>query len=387
MALRDQPILDKFQGEIFRLPFDRQVLLLGPPGSGKTTTLIKRLAQKKTPEAVSDREKMLISEYARGSSAGSSSWAMFSPAELLKQYLGDAFNLEGVPDANNVRTWEKERHDLARNVLNILRSNNSGRFQLDDCPKLLIDHSSRGNVRLHDAFASYVEVTVLRRCNDALAALIKSNDEPVRRQALSLQRTLGASKQIGLDDVLRLLDQASNLQVEAKRLGNEIVTELNKIINLLLNTHRQLLREIALALPKIRAEVEDDEDDEDEEAEEVEGAPATSEVRALHALTGALRGWARAIADGRRSISGRSGRIIDLLGSRLPDDQRFGAIGVRIATRSQLRTIVQAPRDFVLGAPRMYAQFRREALRKAQHFSAGEETGGLSRAIGLPATK
>ena len=302
---------------------------------------------------------------------------MFSPAELLKQYLGDAFNLEGVPDANNVRTWEKERHDLARNVLNILRSNNSGRFQLDDCPKLLIDHSSRGNVRLHDAFASYVEVTVLRRCNDALAALIKSNDEPVRRQALSLQRTLGASKQIGLDDVLRLLDQASNLQVEAKRLGNEIVTELNKIINLLLNTHRQLLREIALALPKIRAEVEDDEDDEDEEAEEVEGAPATSEVRALHALTGALRGWARAIADGRRSISGRSGRIIDLLGSRLPDDQRFGAIGVRIATRSQLRTIVQAPRDFVLGAPRMYAQFRREALRKAQHFSAGEETGGF----------
>jgi len=53
-------------------------------------------------------------------------------AELLKQYLGDAFNQEGVPDVGNVRTWEKERHDLARNVLGILRSpSNTGRFQLD----------------------------------------------------------------------------------------------------------------------------------------------------------------------------------------------------------------------------------------------------------------
>jgi hypothetical protein len=64
IALRDRPILDKFQGQVFRLPLDRQVILFGPPGSGKTTTLIKRLAQKRTPEALTEDESRLVT--ARG---------------------------------------------------------------------------------------------------------------------------------------------------------------------------------------------------------------------------------------------------------------------------------------------------------------------------------
>ncbi|MBK5294880.1 MAG: hypothetical protein JJE04_24780 [Acidobacteriia bacterium] len=62
MALRDQPILDQFQGSVFRLPLDRQVLLLGPPGAGKTTTLIRRLAQKRTEEALTAEENERLTE-------------------------------------------------------------------------------------------------------------------------------------------------------------------------------------------------------------------------------------------------------------------------------------------------------------------------------------
>src|SRR5262249_35606831 len=130
IALRDRPILNKFQGDIFRLPLDQQVMLFGPPGSGKTTTLIRRLAQKRTPDALTESEIELLSPYVREALARPDSWAMFSPAELLKEYLADAFNKQGVPDSNNVRTWDRERHDLARNVLHILRRDGRGRFQI-----------------------------------------------------------------------------------------------------------------------------------------------------------------------------------------------------------------------------------------------------------------
>jgi CO dehydrogenase/acetyl-CoA synthase beta subunit len=83
-------------------------------------------------------------------------------------------------------------------------------------------------------------------------------------------------------------DQAEGLQAEIKRLNDRISTELNKIVNLLLNTHRKLLDEIILALPAIRAEEEEEaEEDADETAQVV--APANARVEALSILMDAAQ--------------------------------------------------------------------------------------------------
>jgi hypothetical protein len=299
---------------------------------------------------------------------------MFSPAELLKKYLGEAFNQEGVPDAGNVRTWEKERHDLARNILGILRSNTSGRFQLEANASLFADGSSRGIASLHDEFAEYVDTTLLKRCNDALTSLVASNDENVRKEVLNVQRALGSGKQLAIRDVLRLFDQAEGLQSEIKRLNDQISADLKKVVNQLLHTHRKLLDEIVVVLPTIRAEEEEEaEEDIDETAET---APATADARleALNILMSALRTWGRAIAEGRGAIGGQSGRVIEFLGSRLPPESHLASVGASIAIRSRLRTMVQAPRAFVLGVPAMYARFRRQAMREGRHFVLNEET-------------
>ncbi len=374
IALRDQPILDKFQGEIFRLSLDRQVMLFGPPGSGKTTTLIKRLAQKRTPDALTEGEERIISGYIRDNFLRPDSWAMFSPAELLKKYLGEAFNQEGVPDAGNVRTWDKERHDLARNVMGILRSTRSGRFQLDDTQSVFVDGSSRGIANLYDEFAVFVETNLLMRCNDALTSLMGSNDESVRKEVLNLQRTLGGGRQLTLQDVFRLFDQAEGLQSEIKRFSDLISGDLKKIVNQLLNTHGKLLDEIVEALPTIRAGEEEEAEEDTDETVETAPTPANAHLEALNILMSALRNWARAIAEGRHAISGQSGRVIEFIKRRLPPESQFANVGASIATRLRLRTLVQAPRAYVLGVPAMYARFRRQVVRDGRHFVLNEAT-------------
>ena len=86
-----------------------------------------------------------------------------------------------MPVAGNVRTWAKERLDLARNVLNILRSTSSGRFQLEYGLDPFVDLSSGTISNLHDEFSTYADMNLSRRCEDALANLLGGGDERSRR--------------------------------------------------------------------------------------------------------------------------------------------------------------------------------------------------------------
>ncbi len=78
MGLRDQPLLDQYQDEIFRLPLDTQLAILGPPGSGKTTTLIKRLGLKLDEAHLEADELAIVDRSVARQARHGTSWLMFT---------------------------------------------------------------------------------------------------------------------------------------------------------------------------------------------------------------------------------------------------------------------------------------------------------------------
>ena len=122
VGLRDQSVMNKVQDEIFRLPIDKQVMLEGPPGTGKTTTLIKRLSQKLALTQEREEEFRTVTEHQLAGDH-STSWIMFSPTALLEHYLREAFARDNVPASQDrIQTWTNFRNGLATRVLGILRS-------------------------------------------------------------------------------------------------------------------------------------------------------------------------------------------------------------------------------------------------------------------------
>ena len=81
MGLRDRPTLDALQDAIFRLQLDARLLIVGPPGSGKTTTLIKRLGTKLSLEFPEPGELQAVARSAAGNDRHATSWVFFTPTE------------------------------------------------------------------------------------------------------------------------------------------------------------------------------------------------------------------------------------------------------------------------------------------------------------------
>ena len=67
------------------------------------------------------------------------SWIMFTPTELLKLYIKEAFNKEDIPAPNErITTWVDFRRNLARNNFHILHSaTSSSSFVMKDTTRTL----------------------------------------------------------------------------------------------------------------------------------------------------------------------------------------------------------------------------------------------------------
>lgn len=365
MALREQPILDRFQDEIFRLPLASGLMILGPPGTGKTTTLIKRLGQKLDRAYLMADEARLADQVDSPERPYVTSWLMFTPTELLKHYVRDAFNREQVPATDrHIQTWDSMRLELGRQVLGVLQSaNSSGKFvrnsSVDAFPPAV----------MHDPMSWFEELLrfhqerILKQLRDGMEMLGQLENESNATEVAmvrSLMQDARASRLVALFEGLERAEPSispllKSLKAQAdKSIGDQLALTFNR--------DRTFLYQLAEFLSSLQADEEDETEDDEFDDELAESGPATTSAqKAAVVYRQTLRSLARARYQ-RRSIppTARARKVADWLGEhRMPSREKLLEIGENIALQNAFRRFVQAHRRFVMDAPASYRAFRK----------------------------
>jgi len=368
MGLRDQPILDQYQDEIFRLPLDKRLLILGPPGTGKTTTLIRRLGQKLDTAFLEEGEQRLVETVASVQGiAHANSWLMFTPTELLKQYLKEAFAREGVPASDlRIRTWQDYRRELARNAFGVLRTaSGGGTFVLKDGLASLSETALERPIQWFDDFDAWQRKAYVQELHDAATQLHEAKSPEVLNLGARLQDILSRAVDGALAAMFSSLAvEIAKVQALVSSLKEGSDGKIKAALNLQLNRNRAFLDELARvidSLQQAQATDTDDQDDPDADEEEDATAPRTGRAAALNAYMQAVRAQARAAASKRTvSKASRNGKIIEWLGDRGLTEADRAEVGASLLVQASARRFVNPVKRYLDGIPKRYRAFRRE---------------------------
>lgn len=373
MGLRDQPILDRYQDEIFRLPLQKQLLIIGPPGTGKTTTLIRRLGQKLDQAYLEDDEKRVVAAAEVESALPhKDSWLMFTPTDLLKQYLKEAFAREGIaaPD-QKISTWDRYRLELARNHFRILKSSTGGgAFVQQRDAHILLRETITAQTDWFLDFDEWQRAEFWSDLTVAAETLKKSKRADVARIGNEADALLGRLHRLTTASaLLELVRFIGSLQGPLSTLRTESDERIRRHVNVRLNHDRGLLTDFARFLDALAPE-EDPDEGEGEDDEEM-STPQTPVAKALAAFTSNIRSQAVAAASGRTAPrGGRAARIASWIGDRTMERADLRELGDSLQLQSAMRRFINPIRRYLNGLPARYRRFRRARVTEARWYDA-----------------
>jgi len=373
MGLRDQPALDKFQDEIFRLALDSQVAVLGAPGSGKTTTLIKRLGLKLDPVIIAEEAPLIARATVLGADKHENSWLMFAPTNLLRAYVKDAFAEEGIaaPDSR-IRTWSAHQRQIARTHLPILQGGmTGGTWQFRDYEPTLIKETVTDAIAWYEDFDGWQKRRFWGELAAAVETLTNSDDARVQALATRLSRSLGEGE-VDARRLLRLVELGAEVRSLLDDLRAAVAARIRASLNQQTVADHGFIDRLATFMDTIgESDDADDADDAEVDGEidrddddEAENQARTPRGRAIQAFSAALRVQARNHIAKRRAGRGRSASILRWINENGEPKAAFSeedweAVGRLIVAQGALRRLANPVASYVYGVSRRYRSFRR----------------------------
>jgi GTPase SAR1 family protein len=382
IQLRDQPILDQYQDEIFRLPIDRQLLIQGPPGTGKTTTLIRRLGQKLDISFLLEDEQEQV-RYTLSTETAlphDQSWIMFTPTELLKLYIKEAFNREGIPAPDKrIQTWNELRRHLSREVLRILKSGTGGSLTLREDASILLPSAITESNEWYEDFRSYFLSDIQVNLKKLVEWLGNAKDSRVIAVAAKATKILFSVNSSEIQRVnINKIKELTTLEEEINRLlqsyGDILDNSIKEWINTILGTDEAFLDKLAafidsleLSTTKIE-ETEDEDEDEDEEGVlsiQTSRNIKTSRKDAFREYSLAMKRWARIKYRGKTlNPLSKTARIVEWMGERTPAIEDLREAGLKLETQSKLRKLSNPSKLYFDQIPKGYLQFRKIRIKE-----------------------
>lgn len=363
MGLREQPILDKFQDEIFRLPLSHQIVLLGPPGTGKTTTLIRRLGQKLDIQFLDEDEKRVVQDVAAQQGLSHErSWLMFTPTELLRMYLKEAFAREQLPASDhNLCTWDDHRWDLCRQTFGILKTTTGGGTFIQK-PGLssLLDATVKSQIEWFTDFDTWQRQAYLQELAGASQVLRSSSLKQASDLGATLTTLLGEHKNWP-STLSSLAEELPNVQSFVSKFKEEIDQRLRSALVAQLQKNRNFVSDFAAFLDTLQqVEVEESDETDQEDEEDVQALKVGAQA-ATNEYYQALRALSRSAAT-KRTVGkvNRSGKIIEWLGDRILPQGDLIDIGNKLILQTAARRFVTPARGYLGGISKRYRAFRRE---------------------------
>ena len=365
-SLRDQAILDKAQDEIFRMPLQARLMLKGPPGTGKTTTLIRRLGQKlQLPEEMTEDLNVLTRSRPFNELQHKDSWLMFTPTQLLEHYLREAFGKEGVPaDNSKIVTWEAFREPIAKDQFKLLRGGNGGGGFV------LKPREIHGTHKAHKHLISWFEDFDKAQSKQYFVELCEAADTISKCEQENLQ-VLGnrASQLLNQNKTLSLalidLQQVSeNLQKWISKRRLAIRTKLDRHLRGQINRDRSFALQFLRQIESLQNEKVDDTSEEDLLSDESVAQPTSrGEQIAFQTFRRAMQAFAKSIAQKRNLPKGsQNARLLEWLGERAISHEDAFTIGSELLLMSDVSLLAAPVSKYFREFTRRYRDFRLKNL-------------------------